>query len=77
MRLEDMPLDPACPGKHIDPATGIWPICEWGGACQRGFVSHERFARGSEQVIKRTNRNNSRRWRQIQERTNPDGKTAL
>jgi hypothetical protein len=48
-----MPPDPAHPGKHIDPATGIWPVSEWGSECGRGFVSDERFQRGNEKVIKR------------------------
>lgn len=48
--------DPRFPGKHIDPETGIWPISEWGSYCGRGFVSDARFARGTEQVIRRTSR---------------------
>ena len=43
----------------INPETGIWPIREWGAACSRGFVGSERFARGGEQVIKRTSRKRS------------------
>jgi hypothetical protein len=57
----DWPRDPARPDKHIDPATGIWPVCEWGSECGRGFVSDPRFARGGERVIKRTNRSQQRR----------------
>jgi len=38
------------------------PISEWGGAARRGFASSERFAQPGEQVIKRTNRNASRKW---------------
>lgn len=61
MNVDQMPPDPRHPGKHIDPATGIWPIAEWQGSCYRGFVSDSRFGGG--QVIKRTNRETSRRWR--------------
>lgn len=49
-----MPPDPFNLAKHLDPATGIWPIHEWGKNCSRGFISDSRF--GSGQVIKRTNR---------------------
>lgn len=48
----------------IDPETGIWPIREWGAACGRGFVSAARFGANS-QVIPRTNRNTSRKWRKL------------
>jgi hypothetical protein len=49
------------PREHtIDPATGIWPIAEWGGACARGFVAADRFATHGEQVIKRTARKRKR-----------------
>jgi hypothetical protein len=61
-----LPPDPERPGKHIDPATGIWPISEWGSACYQGFVSDSRF--GSARVIKRTNRETTRRWRRIERR---------
>lgn len=54
---------PNHPGKHIDPATAIWPIAEWGSSCGRGFVSNERFARSkTETVLKRANRKNTKRW---------------
>lgn len=54
---EDFPPHPTKPGKHIDPATGIFPICEWGAECRRGFVSNSRFASSAtEKVIPRTNR---------------------
>jgi hypothetical protein len=66
---ESMKDDPNHPGKHIDPQTGIWPICEWGPECRRGFVSSERFARRGDKVIKRTNRNLSRQWRKLDEGT--------
>jgi hypothetical protein len=49
----NLPEDPEHPGHHIDPATHIWPPGEWGPSTKRGFVSHERFARPGEQVIKR------------------------
>ena len=62
----DTPRDPLRPDKHIDPATGIWPICEWGRECARGFVSDARFARAGDVVIKRTNRNTSRKWRSLE-----------
>lgn len=61
MKVADMPPDPNHPGKHINPATGIWPIEEWGRS--RGFVSNSRFARPGDTVIPRTNRNVTRRWR--------------
>ena len=48
----------------IDPRTGIKPISEWGSECGRGFVSDARF--GSGQVIKRTNRDSSRKWRKVE-----------
>lgn len=60
MRVADMPADPRRLGKHIKPETGIWPTCEWGYECQRGFVSDSRFGGGT--VIKRTNRQTTRRW---------------
>lgn len=61
MKVSDMPLDPKNPAKHINPETGIWPISEWGYGCKRGFVSDARF--GSGQVIQRTNRETTRKWR--------------
>gem|GEM_PF-6340587 len=48
-------------GKHIDLRTGIAPLSEWGVACYQGFVSDSRF--GSAPVIKRTNRETTRKWR--------------
>jgi len=52
---------PVQPVQHtIDPATGIWPIGEWGLECGRGFVSAERFGRPGDQVIKRTSRRRKR-----------------
>jgi hypothetical protein len=63
-----MPPDPDHAGKHIDPSTGIWPVIEWGSECGRGFVSDERFQRGNEKVIKRTNRAKTRAWRQLERR---------
>ncbi len=63
MKIEDMPIDPRRPDKHIDLATGIWPIAEWGGECYRGFVRHERFAGGPERVIEGTNRAKQRKDR--------------
>jgi hypothetical protein len=56
-----MPFDPKHPGKHINPETGCWPTCEWGYSCMRGFVSDSRFGDG--EVIKRTNRLTTRKWR--------------
>lgn len=52
------------PDKPIDPATGIWPIALWGYECARGFASSSRFARPGEQVIPRTNRKSTRKWRE-------------
>jgi hypothetical protein len=46
--------------RKIDSETKIRPIGEWGSACARGFVSDARF--GSGQVIKRTNRDLTRKW---------------
>ena len=54
---------------RIDPETQIKPIGEWGGACGRGFVSDARF--GSGQVIKRTNRETTRKWIRTQEVKKP------
>lgn len=62
MSLRD---DPAHPGKHIDPETGIWPIAEWGNECGRGFVSDARFSGGKDRVIKRTNRVKTRKWYEL------------
>jgi hypothetical protein len=53
--------------QQIDPATGIWRIADWGSECARGFVSDQRFARGSQdKVIKRTNRATTRKWRRLE-----------
>lgn len=53
--------------KPINPATGIYFISDWGANCQRGFVSDSRFASSSsETVIKRTNRETTRKWRKVQ-----------
>lgn len=49
----------------IDPKTGIFPISEWGPACARGFVGDSRFATKSDQVIKRTNRVATKKWRKV------------
>jgi hypothetical protein len=57
-----MTPDPQHPGKHIDPATGCWPVSEWGHACARGFVSNARFG-PSDRVIPRMNRNVTKQWR--------------
>lgn len=40
-----------------------YDISTWGPECGRGFVSSERFARPGDIVIKRTNREVTRRWR--------------
>lgn len=40
------------------------PIAEWGSECGRGFVSDSRFS-SSDQVIPRTNRNTTRKWRGV------------
>jgi hypothetical protein len=64
MKRDDLPVDPKRPDKHRDPATGIWPMSEWGAECYRGFVSSSMF--GSGQVIKRTNRDVSRKWRRTE-----------
>ncbi len=58
-----MKEDPKHPGKSIDPATGIWPIWQWGYECQRGSVRHERFDRGTDRVIAGTNRASQKKWR--------------
>lgn len=55
--------DPRHPGKRIDPKTGIWPMSEWGPSTRRGFISNSRF--GSGQVIERTNRETTRKWRRL------------
>jgi hypothetical protein len=69
--VEAMPADPRHPNKRLDPRTGILPISEWGAACRRGFVSDSRF--GSGPVVPRTNRGNTRKWRQIQTQKGADG----
>lgn len=63
--MSELRKDPKRPDKHRDPETGIWPIGEWGYECARGFVSDARFQRGDEQIIKRTNRNTTRKWRAL------------
>jgi hypothetical protein len=45
-QVASLPPDPRHPGKHIDPATGIWPIAEWGPTCRRGFLSDRPKAKG-------------------------------
>jgi hypothetical protein len=55
-----LPTSAVDPHRHIDPATGIAPIHEWGSACARGFVSDARFSRGSDLVIKRADRTKTR-----------------
>ena len=67
-RISAMPPDPNHLNKHIDPATGIWPLEEWGTECGRGFVSAARFQRGNEKVIQRTNRAKTRAWRRMARR---------
>jgi len=63
-RLVDILQGPK--NRTIDPETRIWPISEWGYECGRGFVSEARFAGDSgTRVIKRTNRNTTRKWRAI------------
>lgn len=62
MNVDEMPADPRNPGKHINPATGIWPTAEWTGHCHFGFVRDARFGPG--QVIKGTSRDKSRKLRQ-------------
>lgn len=57
-KVKLMPEDPQHPGLHIDPATGIRPISEWGSHCALGFVRESRF--GSGQVIAGTNRDTTR-----------------
>lgn len=44
----------------------------WGGACQRGFVSDERFGPG-QTVIPRTNREVTRKWRSVEQGTSRGG----
>lgn len=46
---------PTIPGKHLDTETGCFPISEWTGECQRGFVRNERFG-PNDRVIKPTSR---------------------
>jgi hypothetical protein len=60
----NLPADPATVTHTIDPETGIWPIAEWGASCYRGFVSDSRFS-STAQVIPRTNRDVSRKWRAL------------
>lgn len=67
-----MPDEPKPDHPKIDPATGIKPISEWGSSCHRGFISDSRF--GSGQVIKRTNRDVTRRWRRSVEKEGPTTK---
>jgi len=55
---------PRAAAHTVDPATGIWPVREWGLECARGFVRDERFARPGDRVIAPTNRATTRAWRQ-------------
>lgn len=57
-----LPLHPHVPGKHINPATRIYPIHEWGSECGRGFVSNERFSGGTALVIERKSREKVRKF---------------
>lgn len=69
----DSPVDPkqtpdearGTGDEHPSAPTGALPISQWGGACARGFVRDSRFGDG--QVIKGTNRNTSRKWRNSKE----------
>ena len=56
------------PGAHVEAPAKRDPYdCKtWGSSCGRGFVSDSRF--GSDQVIKRTNRSTSRKWRKLDEK---------
>lgn len=56
-------VDPLRPDKHIDPRTRIWRLSEWGAFCGRGFISDSRFGDGL--VIRRTNRETTRKWRSV------------
>lgn len=49
--------------KTVEAETHIAHVSEWGSACARGFVSDSRFPSGGGEVIKRTSRDTSRRWR--------------
>ena len=49
---------------ELDPETGIRKIADWGSACARGFVSNARYS-PTDNVIPRTNRNISRKWRAV------------
>ena len=51
--------------KEINPETGIYYIKDWGGHCGIGFVGDQRFAQSGEQVIKRTNRQTTKKWRKL------------
>jgi hypothetical protein len=46
-----------------------WPLPKLGGHCMtasmKGFVGNERFARPGDEVIKRTNRQTTKKWREL------------
>ncbi len=44
---------------------GVIPISELGYSHSPGFVSDERFARPGDQVVKRTNRSVTKKWRKV------------
>lgn len=58
-KAQRVPFCRAC--KDFGFTTGIWPVCECGWESARGFVSDSRFGAG--QVIQRTNRDVTRKWR--------------
>lgn len=49
---------------HVKGEGGVLPISEWGAECGRGFVSDSRFS-ATDRVIKRTNRQSTRKWRAV------------
>jgi hypothetical protein len=52
------------PLAETKPCTGVRATSEWGAACGRGFVSNLRLG-ANQPVIRRTNRNITRKWRAL------------
>lgn len=59
------------PSHEVTPREPNCAVSDWGYACQRGWVSDQRFARSAtETVIKRTNRAVSKKWHALDAKGN-------
>ena len=67
-------------GKHIDPATGIWPMAEWGAECRRGMPYADQGVEWAGQTGKSRKLSGGRRSRRRAVRAvlpPPDGKPVF